>query len=229
MRMKPSSGLKKISHAKARNVAMLNLLATPGLGSLAAGRWLAGAGQLFVFMAGFVFFCGWMFNNLHQYYGLMYSDAPPPPNLGWNQMAWASVVLCGGAWLWSLVTSLSLMREAAAVPVADLKLFGAGLVKLEEEQISSSLAALPLWQRQEQVVTRTYEFKDFPEAMKFVNAVAALAEQAQHHPDLDVRWNKVTLAFTTHDAGGLTNKDFALARECDELAQAKPPELRPAS
>jgi len=59
--------------------------------------------------------------------------------------------------------------------------------------------------------------------MKFVNSVAALAEQTQHHPDLDVRWNKVTLAFTTHDAGGLTNKDFALARECDELAQAEPP------
>ena len=54
--------------------------------------------------------------------------------------------------------------------------------------------------------------------MKFVNAVAVLAEQAQHHPDLDVRWNKVTLALTTHDAGGLTEKDFALARQCDALS-----------
>jgi 4a-hydroxytetrahydrobiopterin dehydratase len=51
--------------------------------------------------------------------------------------------------------------------------------------------------------------------MNFVNAIADLAEQAQHHPDIDVRWNKVTLAFTTHDAGGLTEKDFALARQCD--------------
>jgi len=229
MRMKPSSGSKKISHAKARNVAMLNLLATPGLGSLAAGRWLVGAGQLLVFMAGFVFFCAWMLNNLHQYYGLMDSDAPPPPNLGWNRMAWASVLLCVAAWLWSLVTSLGLMREAAAVPVADLKLFGAGLVKLEEAQISAALAGVPQWQRREQVITRTYEFKDFLEAMKFVNAVAALAEQAQHHPDLDVRWNQVTLAFTTHDAGGLTNKDFLLARECDARGQAKPPELHPGS
>jgi len=133
------------------------------------------------------------------------------------------------AWLWSLVTSLGLMREAAAVPVADLKLFGAGLVKLEEAQISTALAGVPQWQRREQVITRTYEFKDFLEAMKFVNAVAALAEQAQHHPDLDVRWNQVTLAFTTHDAGGLTNKDFLLARECDARGQAKPPELHPGS
>ena len=54
--------------------------------------------------------------------------------------------------------------------------------------------------------------------MKFVNAVAAAAESAQHHPDIDIRWNKVTLALSTHDAGGLTEKDFALARHCDTLA-----------
>jgi 4a-hydroxytetrahydrobiopterin dehydratase len=54
--------------------------------------------------------------------------------------------------------------------------------------------------------------------MKFVNAVAQLAEQFQHHPDMDIRWNKVTLALTTHDAGGLAEKDFALARRCDALA-----------
>jgi 4a-hydroxytetrahydrobiopterin dehydratase len=68
------------------------------------------------------------------------------------------------------------------------------------------------------VIARTFEFKDFPAAMNFVNAVATLAEQAQHHPDIDVRWNKVTLALTTHDAGGLTEKDFALARQCDALS-----------
>ena len=54
--------------------------------------------------------------------------------------------------------------------------------------------------------------------MKFVNAVAALAEQAQHHPEVDIRWNRVTLALTTHDVGGLTAKDFALARQCDAVA-----------
>jgi len=51
-----------------------------------------------------------------------------------------------------------------------------------------------------------------------VNAVAALAEQAWHHPDIDIRWNKVTLTLTTHDAGGLTQKDFDLARQLDQLS-----------
>jgi 4a-hydroxytetrahydrobiopterin dehydratase len=54
--------------------------------------------------------------------------------------------------------------------------------------------------------------------MQFVNAAAEIAEAAQHHPDIDIRWNKVTLALTTHDAGGLTEKDFALAKKFDELS-----------
>jgi 4a-hydroxytetrahydrobiopterin dehydratase len=54
--------------------------------------------------------------------------------------------------------------------------------------------------------------------MKFVDAVAVAAEQAWHHPDIDIRWNKVTLALTTHDAGGLTQKDFDLARQFDQLS-----------
>jgi 4a-hydroxytetrahydrobiopterin dehydratase len=63
-----------------------------------------------------------------------------------------------------------------------------------------------------------FQFEDFPAAMKFVDAVAELAEQAWHHPDIDIRWNKVTLALTTHDAGGLTQKDFDLARQFDQLS-----------
>ena len=85
-------------------------------------------------------------------------------------------------------------------------------------QIQSALTAVPDWQRHGEVISRTYQFKDFPVAMKFVNAVAELAEQAQHHPDVDIRWNKVTLALTTHDAGGLSEKDFALAIQCDALS-----------
>ena len=61
-------------------------------------------------------------------------------------------------------------------------------------------------------------YKDFHAAIKFVNAVAGLAAQAWHHPDIDIRWNKVALTLTTHDAGGLTRKDFALARQFDRLA-----------
>jgi 4a-hydroxytetrahydrobiopterin dehydratase len=90
--------------------------------------------------------------------------------------------------------------------------------KLNASQIKSALAALPGWKKQGAVVTRTFQFKDFPAAIKFVDAVAELAEQAWHHPDIDIRWNKVTLTLTTHDAGGLTKKDFVLARKFDELS-----------
>ena len=54
--------------------------------------------------------------------------------------------------------------------------------------------------------------------MNFVNAVATEAEKANHHPDIDIRWNKVKLALSTHSEGGLTQKDFALAQVCDKLA-----------
>lgn len=90
--------------------------------------------------------------------------------------------------------------------------------KLNSAQITSSLAKIPDWKKKATVISRVFEFKDFPAAMKFVDAVALLAEQAWHHPDIDIRWNKVTLALTTHDAGGLTGKDFALAKKFDGLS-----------
>ena len=85
-------------------------------------------------------------------------------------------------------------------------------------QIKSALAKIPDWKKKAAVISRTFQFKDFPAAMKFVDAVALLAEQAWHHPDIDIRWNKVTLALTTHEAGGLTRKDFDLARQFDQLS-----------
>ena len=91
--------------------------------------------------------------------------------------------------------------------------------KLTPAQITAALAAAPNWKKQGAMITRTFEFKDFVAAMKFVNAVAKLAEQAWHHPDIDIRWNKVTLALTTHDQGGLTGKDFALAKKFDAAAR----------
>jgi 4a-hydroxytetrahydrobiopterin dehydratase len=219
--MKPSLAPKGVSPTKARNATLMNLLATPGLGSLIAGRWLEGAGQLLIFLAGFVLFCLWAINNLAQYYRLisasMTTGDAPPPDVGWNRMATLSIVLCLAGWLWSLVTSLSLLREASETKVQSLKLFAAGETKLDETKIPSVLAALPNWKRAGEIISRTFEFPDFVAAMKFVNAVAELAEQAGHHPDIDVRWNKVTLALTTHDAGGLTEKDFALAKHCDGL------------
>lgn len=92
------------------------------------------------------------------------------------------------------------------------------MAKLEPEEIDQALNELPEWTRNGEMIRRTYSFKTFPSALLFVNAVAHLAEKANHHPDVDIRWNKVTLALTTHDAGGLSEKDFALARLADDLA-----------
>ena len=66
-------------------------------------------------------------------------------------------------------------------------------------------------------IRKKFELKDFVRAMGFVNSVALLAEKANHHPDIDIRWNAVTLTLSTHSAGGLTEKDFVLARKIDAL------------
>lgn len=87
--------------------------------------------------------------------------------------------------------------------------------RLTEARIKERLRTLPEWSESGGVIQRTYQFKDFVASMKFVNSVAALAEQRQHHPDILIRWNKVTLSLSTHDSGGITEKDFELAAECD--------------
>ena len=90
--------------------------------------------------------------------------------------------------------------------------------KFTAAQIKSALARIAGWKKKDAIISRTFQFKDFPAAIRFVDAVAELAEQAWHHPDIDIRWNKVTLTLTTHDAGGLTKMDFVLARKFDELS-----------
>lgn len=92
------------------------------------------------------------------------------------------------------------------------------MAKLNASKIKTALKTVPDWKKKGSTITRTFQFKDFPKAIKFVNAVAKLAEKAWHHPDIDIRWNKVTLTLTTHDAGGLTEKDFKLAKQFDRLA-----------
>jgi 4a-hydroxytetrahydrobiopterin dehydratase len=213
--MKPSSAPKKNSRAQARNAALLNQLATPGLGSVIAGRWLAGGGQLLMSTAGFALVMVWFFKEMAQFYGQISGNVAVHPI---GRILAAGLILFALAWVWSLVTSFSLFREASKVSLTKLESFAAGLVKLDEARIILALAALPQWKRGGEIISRTFEFTDFPAAMNFVNAVAELAEQAQHHPDMDVRWNKVTLALTTHDADGLTERDFALARQCDALS-----------
>ena len=95
--------------------------------------------------------------------------------------------------------------------------YRAQMPKLTPAQTKSALATVPDWKKQGAAIVRTVEFKDFVAAMKFVNAVAKAAEKAAHHPDIDISWNRVTLALTTHDAGGLTEKDFDLARKFDRI------------
>lgn len=90
--------------------------------------------------------------------------------------------------------------------------------KLTHPQIKAALATVPQWRKRAATINRTFVFKDFPAAVKFVTKIARAAERAWHHPDIDIRWNKVTLTLTTHDAGGLTEKDFALALKFDSLA-----------
>ena len=89
--------------------------------------------------------------------------------------------------------------------------------RLTAEKARNSLKRVPLWTKRGQLISRTYVFTDFVKAMAFVSKVAVIAESRDHHPDIDIRWNKVKLGLSTHSAGGLTVKDFALARLCDAL------------
>ena len=89
---------------------------------------------------------------------------------------------------------------------------------LSDEEITSALAGLPRWTRAGDSITLNVELADFRAAILYVGAVAYLAEQANHHPDITVRWNQVTLTLSTHSAGGLTSADTALAGRISALA-----------
>lgn len=90
--------------------------------------------------------------------------------------------------------------------------------KLNETMVEQALEAVADWSLNGESIQRTFTHEDFMGSMAFVQAVAELAESAQHHPDILIRWNKVTLTLSTHDAGGLTERDFMLAKSIDQLA-----------
>jgi 4a-hydroxytetrahydrobiopterin dehydratase len=90
---------------------------------------------------------------------------------------------------------------------------------LTDDQITAELAESEGWALEQGEITRTFERRDFKDAMLLVGAVAFLAEEVNHHPDIDIRWNKVTLTLSTHSAGGLTAADFALARRISALSR----------
>jgi 4a-hydroxytetrahydrobiopterin dehydratase len=89
---------------------------------------------------------------------------------------------------------------------------------LTDVEISSRLKSLPDWKVESGELTRTFSFKDFVGSLAFVNKVGDLAEKAGHHPDIDIRYNRVRLALVTHDAGGITAKDFELAAAASKQA-----------
>jgi len=94
------------------------------------------------------------------------------------------------------------------------------MTKLSGSQIESSLTDIPEWSEAGGAIQRTYKFRDFTQAMAFVNRVAEVAQRMDHHPDILIRYNKVTLTLSTHDAGGITEKDFDQARQVDAMSIA---------
>jgi 4a-hydroxytetrahydrobiopterin dehydratase len=86
---------------------------------------------------------------------------------------------------------------------------------LSDIAIQRELGTLPGWARRGDALNRLYSFRNFAESMAFVNRVADSAEAANHHPDIDIRYSKVTLTLSTHDSGGITQKDIDLARAID--------------
>jgi 4a-hydroxytetrahydrobiopterin dehydratase len=94
--------------------------------------------------------------------------------------------------------------------------------KLSDDAIQQHMSRLPGWSRQGEALTKQYEFKNFIQSLQFVNQVAEEAESVNHHPDIDIRYNKVTLSLTTHDSGGVTQNDINLAVAADQVADAVP-------
>jgi 4a-hydroxytetrahydrobiopterin dehydratase len=88
---------------------------------------------------------------------------------------------------------------------------------LNEDEIAQGLARAAGWERAGDSITRQVKLGDFRDAMLYAGAVAHLAQAANHHPDLAISWNTVTLTLSTHSAGGLTDKDFSLAAQISEL------------
>jgi 4a-hydroxytetrahydrobiopterin dehydratase len=83
--------------------------------------------------------------------------------------------------------------------------------------LEQAVATLAGWKLEAGELVQTWTFPNFPEAIRFVNRVAPLAEEAAHHPDIDIRWNRVRLALVTHDAGGITDRDISMAKRISEI------------
>ncbi|HEY5894154.1 MAG TPA: 4a-hydroxytetrahydrobiopterin dehydratase [Chthoniobacterales bacterium] len=88
---------------------------------------------------------------------------------------------------------------------------------IDKSELKTYLRRIPEWEQEGKKIERTFEFDDFTGSIDFVNAVAEIAEEEEHHPDIDIRWNKVRIVLFTHSKGGLTDLDFDLAEKIDTL------------
>jgi len=91
------------------------------------------------------------------------------------------------------------------------------MARLSDSDLARELQTLSGWTLSDGMLRKTFKHATFPEAIVFVNAVAQLAEVANHHPDIDIRYSNITLSLVTHDAGGITDKDVALARQVEDV------------
>ncbi len=89
---------------------------------------------------------------------------------------------------------------------------------LSETEIKQTLGRLSGWRQNGIAIQRVFEFPDFKAAMAFVNRIADAAEQANHHPDIDIRYNKVTMSLVSHDSGGVTQRDVKMAERINQIA-----------
>ena len=92
------------------------------------------------------------------------------------------------------------------------------MARLSEEEIEERLGRLDGWERDGDAIRKTFEGEDFMSSVKLVDRLAPVAEEMNHHPDLEISWNKVTVILSTHSEGGLTGNDFELAGSIDGLA-----------
>lgn len=95
------------------------------------------------------------------------------------------------------------------------------MTRLSARQVTACMRSMPLWSLRGKKIRRVFECGSFADAIAFVGRVAAAAEKKDHHPDIDIRWNKVALSFTTHSKGGLTRNDFMMARIADRLLERR--------
>lgn len=109
-------------------------------------------------------------------------------------------------------------EERAALALARRVAENGNVARCSDEEVQAALRALPGWARIDDEIEKRFQRLSFPDAIAFVTRIGFLAEAADHHPDLDVRWRTVRVVLSTHSEGGITPKDFALAAEIERVA-----------